>query len=129
MNYPSEYKYSKDHEWIKQDGDVFVIGITNHAQDQLGDVVYVELPETGDEKEKGDVYGVVESVKAVVDCYMPISGEIIEINEELENQAELINSDPHEAGWMIKVKPSDTSEVDGLMDAAAYKKYLAEVSE
>ena len=127
MKYPDDYKYSKDHEWLKADEDGFaLVGITDHAQSQLGDVVFVELPEVGAEFEKGDVFGVVESVKAVVDCYMPVSGEIVAINESLESEVEQVNMDPHGKGWMIKIRMSDPSELDDLMDAAAYESFLAE---
>ncbi|MBN1552267.1 glycine cleavage system protein GcvH [bacterium] len=127
MSYPSDYKYSKDHEYVNVVDDTFgIVGITDHAQEQLGDVVFVELPEVGKKLEKGDVFGVVESVKAVVDCYMPVTGEIVAVNEELESQAELVNSDPHSNGWMIKIKIEDLSELDQLMDKAAYENYLQE---
>lgn len=127
MKYPADYKYSKDHEWLKPvDDGMALVGITDHAQNQLGDVVFVELPEVGAEYEKGDVFGVVESVKAVVDCYMPVSGEIVEVNEALESAVEQVNMDPHGDGWMIKIRMSDPSELDELMDAAAYEAFLAE---
>ncbi len=126
MSYPANFKYTKDHEWLKITGSVGVIGITDHAQHQLGDVVFVELPEVGRKYEKGDVYGVVESVKAVVDCYMPVAGTIVKVNSALESQADLINSDPHGNGWMIEVELADLSEMQELMDSVAYEKYLAE---
>jgi len=127
VSYPKSYQYSKDHEWVKTDQDNSVtIGITDHAQDQLGDVVFVELPELNTSFEKGDVFGVVESVKAVVDCYMPVSGEIIGINDRLETEVELVNSDPHTDGWMIKVKLSNPDELDDLIDHVDYEAFLAE---
>ena len=125
MSYPTEFKYTKDHEWVSITGEIATVGITAHAAEQLGDVVFVELPETEDSFEKNDVFGVVESVKAAVDCYMPLSGEIAEINEELESAYETMNEDPHGAGWMIKIKFSDSAELDELMSAAAYTEYLS----
>ena len=125
MCFPKEYKYTKDHEWVSIDGEVVTIGISAHAAEQLGDVVYVELPEVDDSFEKGDVFGVVESVKAAVDCYMPVSGEVVAINEELESAYETMNEDPHGQGWMVKIKASDLSELDDLMDQAAYIEYLS----
>ena len=129
MNHPSNRKYTKDHEWIKIDDNTATIGITKHAADQLGDVVFVELPEIGRELSSGDVFGVVESVKAVVDCYMPVSGQIIETNDLLNSQVEIINTDPYEAGWMIKVSIPNPSEATDLMDASAYAVYLSEIGE
>lgn len=125
MSFPKEYKYTKDHEWVKIDGEIVTIGITAHAAEQLGDVVYVELPEVDDSFEKGDVFGVVESVKAAVDCYMPVSGEVSAINEDLESGYEIMNEDPHGQGWMVKIKASDLAELDDMMDQAAYVEYLS----
>ncbi len=114
-------KYSKDHEWIQIDNpDAAVVGITVHAQDALGDVVFVELPEVGASFAQGDVAGVVESVKAAADVYMPVAGEIVEVNEALRADPALANSDPLGAGWFFKVKLANTAELDGLMDATAY---------
>ena len=124
--YPDSYKYSKEHEWVSVDGDIATIGITNHAQDALGDVVYVELPEVGDAFGKEDEFGTVESVKAVSELYMPISGEVVEINESLEDEPEQVNSDPHGSAWMIKIRMSNASELDELMDAAAYEAFVSE---
>ncbi len=125
MNYPADFKYTKNHEWVHPtDENTVLAGITHHAQEQLGDVVFVELPQVGDNLAKDDVFGVVESVKAVVDCYMPVSGEILAVNSELETAPERINSDPHGDGWMIKVKISDPKELDGLLTAEAYMQYL-----
>lgn len=130
MSYPENYKYSKDHEWLKLEDDGHaVVGITDHAQHQLGDVVFVELPEVGAEMETGDVFGVVESVKAVVDCYMPVSGEIVDVNSRLESEVELVNTSPHEDGWMIRIKLASADEAASLMDKAAYENYLAESAE
>ncbi|MEO0003461.1 MAG: hypothetical protein RLZZ22_1153 [Pseudomonadota bacterium] len=113
-------KYTPDHEWLNVEGDVAVVGITHHAQDALGDVVFVELPEVGTTFAAKDVAGVVESVKAAADVYMPVNGEIIEINEALRDDPSLANSDPLGAGWFFKVKLSDLAELDGLLDETAY---------
>ncbi len=113
-------KYTPDHEWLKIEGDVAVVGITHHAQDALGDVVFVELPEVGQSYDQQAVAGVVESVKAAADVYMPVSGEVLEVNEELRNEPTLANTDPLGAGWFFKVKLSNPSEVDGLLDETAY---------
>lgn len=120
LNIPENAKYTKDHEWARVEGDIVAIGINDYAQDQLGEVVFVELPEIGDSFEKGDEFGTVESVKAVSEIYMPVSGEVIELNESLEDSPELVNTDPYEDGWIIKVKPADVSEMDKLMDRTAY---------
>jgi glycine cleavage system H protein len=114
-------KYQESHEWARQEGDLIVSGITDHAQDSLSDVVYVELPEVGSTLNKGEVFGVVESVKAASDLYMPVSGEIAEINEALVDTPETINTDPYGAGWLIKIKPSDPSEWDNLLSGAEYE--------
>ena len=125
MSIPSELKYTKDHEWVRVEGDTLVVGITQHAQDQLGDVVFVELPEVGATFEAGDTFGTVESVKAVSDLYAPVTGEITEVNSSLEDSPESVNGGPYEAGWMIKVKPSDSAQVDALLDAEAYAALIA----
>ncbi|MCM4155321.1 glycine cleavage system protein GcvH [Gramella sp. AN32] len=120
MNIPQELKYTKDHEWVKIDGDVATIGITDFAQGELGDIVYVEV-ETLDEKlDREEVFGTVEAVKTVSDLFMPLSGEIIEFNESLEDEPEKVNSNPYVDGWMIKIKMSDPSQVDDLLSAEAY---------
>ena len=116
-------KYSEDHEWIKVEGDIATVGITQHAQDALGDVVFVELPEVGKTYAQKDTAGVVESVKAAADVYMPVSGEIVEINQALADEPSLANSDPMGAGWFFKVKLSDASQLDALMDEAAYQSF------
>ncbi len=121
MNFPAELKYTKDHEWVKIDGDVAIVGITEFAQSELGDIVYVEIDTVGETIEQEEVFGSVEAVKTVSDLFMPLSGEILEFNENLEANPELVNSDPYGEGWMIKVKLSDASQVDGLLDAAAYE--------
>ena len=120
LNLPEDVKYSKDHEWTKLDNDIVTIGINDYAQDQLGEIVFVELPETGDTFDEGEEFGSVESVKAVSEIYMPISGEIVGINEELEDAPELVNESCYDKGWIIKVKPSDASQIDNLMDKTAY---------
>lgn len=121
MNIPAELKYTKDHEWVKIDGDVAIVGITEFAQSELGDIVYVEIDTVGETIEQEEVFGSVEAVKTVSDLFMPLSGEILEFNENLEANPELVNSDPYGEGWMIKVKISDASQIDGLLDAAAYE--------
>ena len=126
--YPENYLYSKEHEWVSVDGDVATVGITDHAQDQLGDVVYVEMPEVGNTFGANDEIGVVESVKAVAEVYTPISGEVIEVNSTLEDRPELVNDDPHGDGWMVKMRLSDTSELDTLMNAAEYQDFVSEHS-
>lgn len=120
LKLPDSVKYTKDHEWAKKDKDVVVIGINDYAQDQLGEIVFVELPEVGDSFSKGDEFGSVESVKAVSEIYMPISGEVVEINAGLEDAPELVNTSCYDGGWLIKVKPADISEMDNLLDKAAY---------
>jgi glycine cleavage system H protein len=116
-------KYDKEHEWIRVEGDEGVIGVSDYAQDQLSDVVYVELPEVGDVFEKGDVLAVVESVKAASDVYMPLAGEVLEINEELEDSPELVNQDPYGEAWFVRVSIANPAEVDDLLDADAYSAY------
>ncbi len=120
MNIPSELKYTSDHEWLKVDGDVAIIGITDFAQGELGDIVYVEIETEGETLDKGEVFGTVEAVKTVSDLFMPISGEVIEINEAIESEPELVNSDPYGKGWMIKVKVKDTSDLEALLSAEDY---------
>jgi glycine cleavage system H protein len=124
--YPSDYRYTKDHEWIKADGNNGTIGITDYAQAQLGDVVFVESPKIGAKLKSGQAFGTVESVKAVSEIYSPVSGEVTEINEALADSPETINSDPHNAAWLIKLRLDDPKELSGLMDAVAYQAYIAE---
>ncbi|RZS98861.1 glycine cleavage system protein GcvH [Aquimarina brevivitae] len=124
MNIPSDLKYTKDHEWIKIDGDVATVGITDFAQGELGDIVYVEVETVGEEMDQEEVFGTVEAVKTVSDLYLPLSGEILEFNEELENEPEAVNSDPYGDGWMIKVKIADSSQIDDLLSADAYKELI-----
>ena len=121
MSIPAELKYTKDHEWISIDGDIATIGITHFAQSELGDIVYVEVETVDETLEAEAIFGTVEAVKTVSDLFLPLSGEIIEFNEALEDEPELVNSDPYGAGWMIKLKISDTSEIENLLSADAYK--------
>lgn len=120
MSVPQHLKYTKDHEWVSVDGDIATIGITNFAQGELGDIVYVEIETVGETLAQEEVFGSVEAVKTVSDLFMPVSGEILEFNEALEANPELVNSDPYGEGWMIKVKMSDLSEMDALLSAEVY---------
>ena len=124
MSYPENLLYTEEHEWLLVEGDVATVGITWHAQDALGDIVFAELPEVGSELGTGDSAGELESVKAVSDVYMPASGEVLEINEALDGAEDALNSDPYGAGWMFKIRLSDASELDGLMNSEAYKAFL-----
>ncbi len=117
-------RYTKTHEWIRVEDDRGYVGISDYAQDQLSDIVYVEVPEVGDAFGKGEVFGVVESVKAATDCYLPVAGEIVEINEELADAPETVNRDPFGDGWFVQILIEDPDELDSLMDAAAYEKYI-----
>lgn len=121
MNTPSNLKYSSDHEWVKVDGNVATIGITDFAQSQLGDIVFVDIQTEGETLEAGEVFGAIEAVKTVADAIMPVSGKVIEVNTELEGAPEAVNTDPYGAGWMVKVELSNPAEVNALMDAAAYE--------
>lgn len=120
--------YTDDDEWIRVDGDEATIGVSDYAQDSLSDIVYLELPEIGESFEEGDAFGVVESVKAAADLYMPVSGEIIEVNEALLDEPEAVNEDPYGKAWMVRIKLSDKSQLDALMDADAYRAYCEERS-
>lgn len=121
MSSPTDLRYTKDHEWARVESDgVVTIGITDHAQDALGDVVYVELPEQGDSFDAEEKFGVVESVKTVSDLFAPIAGDVVDVNGDLEDAPETVNSDPYGGGWMIRIKPADASAIAGLLDAAAY---------
>jgi len=124
MNTPENLKYTKDHEWVSIDGDVATVGITDFAQGELGDIVYVEVETLEETLDKDEVFGTVEAVKTVSDLFLPLSGEIIAFNDSLESEPEVVNSDPYGAGWMIKIKLSDPSEIDGLLDEAAYKEII-----
>ncbi len=123
LNLPGDVFYTNEHEWAKAEGELVVIGISDYAQDQLGDIVFVELPEVGGSFEVGDEFGTLESVKAVSELYIPISGEVVAVNEALEDTPELLNEDPY-GGWIAKVKPSDSEEILGLLDCDAYLKIL-----
>lgn len=125
MNVPENLKYTTDHEWVSVEGDIATVGVTDHAQEELTDVVFVELPEVGREVSKGDAIAVVESVKAASDIYSPVTGEVTEGNAEAEGEPALVNTDPHGAGWIFKVRMSDPSELDGMMDAAAYRELIS----
>jgi glycine cleavage system H protein len=124
MNFPENLRYTKDHEWIRIEGDIAVVGITDFAQKELGDIVYVEVETVGKSLEAAEVFGTVEAVKTVSDLFMPLSGNIIELNPALTNEPELVNNDPYGKGWMIKVKPSNKSDLDTLMSAADYGKLV-----
>jgi glycine cleavage system H protein len=123
MAYPSDRKYTKDHEWIRVEGDTAEVGITQYAQEQLGDVVYVDLPDAGKAVTAGDSFGSIESVKAVSELFAPVSGEVVEVNAELREHPERVNKDPH-AAWMIKIRPSGKGDVDALLDSAQYQAIL-----
>lgn len=128
MDFPDELKYTEEHEWLLVEDELVTVGITDFAQDSLGDIVFVELPEVGTMLVAGKPFGVVESVKAVSDVYAPISGEVIEVNEELPDSPETLNTSPYEDGWMIKIKPSDLSQLDDLLDADDYADFVEEAS-
>ena len=121
MNVPAELKYTKEHEWIRVEGEEAYVGITDYAQSQLGDIVFVEVETEGDNLEAGDTFGSIEAVKTVSDLYMPVSGEVLEFNSELEDQPDLVNKDPYGKGWIIKVKIEAEAQLDGLLSADAYK--------
>lgn len=124
MDIPESLKYTTDHEWIKIDGNIATVGITDFAQSELGDIVYVEIETEGEDVEKGEVFGTVEAVKTVSDLFMPLTGTVEEVNTELDTAPELVNEDPYEKGWMIKIKLSDAAELDDLLSADAYKEVI-----
>ena len=124
MNIPAELKYTKDHEWVRIEGDIAVVGITDFAQSELGDIVFVDIQTDGEFVEKDEIFGAIEAVKTVADTLMPLTGEIIEVNPELEDAPELVNSDPYGAGWMIKIKFSVASEIDTLLSAKQYEEII-----
>lgn len=124
MTYPENFRYTKEHEWVHAEGDTATIGITFHAQHELGDIVYVDLPKVGTRAEKGRTFGSVESVKAVSDIYAPVSGEVIAINDELATAPEKLNADPHDSAWLIKLRITDAAELDGLLSSADYEAYV-----
>jgi glycine cleavage system H protein len=128
MSYPANYRYTKEHEWVNAQGDMALVGITDYAQHELGDVVFVELPKPGAKIEAGKSFGTVESVKAVSEIYAPVSGEVVESNDDLRNAPEKINSDPHGNAWLIKVKLANPADVNSLMDAKAYEAFIAAAS-
>ena len=125
MKFDTSCKYDQEHEWIRVEGDEGIVGISDYAQDQLSDIVYVELPEVGDTFERGDIFATVESVKAASDIYMPVGGEILEINELLADEPELVNQDPFGKAWFVRISIADPSELDDLMDAEAYEAFVA----
>lgn len=125
MNVPSNLKYTKDHEWVKLEGDIATIGITEYAQEQLGDIVYVDIESLDDEVEAEETFGSVEAVKTVADLFMPVAGTVTEANEALEDEPELVNSDPYGAGWMVKIKVNNVADVEALMSAADYEKLVS----
>ena len=129
MEFPEDLKYSKEHEWVLVEGNVATVGITDFAQDQLGDIVFVELPGVGDKVSKEDAFGVVESVKAVSDIYAPVSGKVLEVNDDLPENPEMINEDAYGDGWIIKIEMSDPEELQDLMTAAEYEEHVAEEKE
>ncbi len=124
MNFPENLKYSEDHEWVKIDGNIATIGISEFAQSELGDVVFIELPEVDDEIEKNDPFGTIEAVKTVSDMLLPISGKVVEINESLNDEPETINTEPYGKGWILKIEFSDKSELENLMDSKSYKEFV-----
>src|SRR5438477_7731041 len=126
--YPEDYRYTKEHEWVKPEGSVGVVGITDHAQNELGDIVYVDLPKIGAQIEKGKSLGSVESVKAVSDIYAPVSGEVIEVNELLTSKPEKLNEDPHGAAWLVKLRMIAPDEIKNLLTSLDYQKYISEES-
>ena len=126
MNFPENLKYTKEHEWVSIEGDVATIGITEFAQSELGDIVFVEIETEGENLDQNEVFGTIEAVKTVSDLFMPITGEIIAINNELEDAPESVNESPYENGWMVKIKASNLSQIDDLMDASAYKSLIGQ---
>lgn len=125
MNFPENLKYTKDHEWVRVEGDEAYVGITDFAQGELGDIVYIDIDSEGETLEQEEVFGSVEAVKTVSDLFMPLSGTVLEFNSKLEDESELVNSDPYGDGWMIKIKLSDPSQLDELMDAATYQNSIS----
>ena len=124
MNIKENYRYTKDHEWLNVVGEEAFIGVSDHAQGELGDIVFIEVPTVGEELEKGESFGTIEAVKTVADIFMPVSGEVIEFNDDLEANPELVNQDPYEKGWVIKIKITDPSEISELLDAAGYTAHI-----
>ena len=126
MNFPTNVKYTKEHEWIRQEGDVAYVGITDYAQEQLGDIVFVDMPTEGETLAADEVFGTIEVVKTISDLFLPVSGEILEQNEALADQPELVNKDPYGEGWIIKIKPDADADFDSLLDAEGYKALINE---
>lgn len=126
MNFPTNVKYTSEHEWIRLEGEEAYVGITDYAQDQLGDIVFVDVITEGETLEAGEVFGTIEVVKTVSDLFLPVGGEILEVNPELEEHPELVNQDPYGKGWLVRIRPTDVSEMDKLMDAEAYKQIINE---
>ena len=124
MNIPENLKYTKDHEWVRVEGDEAYVGITDYAQGELGDIVFIEIETEGEELAKEEVFGTIEAVKTVSDMFMPVGGEVLEVNEKLEESPEVVNNDPYGEGWLIKIKLTDAGELDELLDSAAYKNLL-----
>jgi glycine cleavage system H protein len=129
MNFPEDLKFSKEHEWVRVSGNIATIGVSDFAQDQLGEVVFVELPDEGEEFEKDDAFGVIESVKSVNDIYAPLSGKIVEVNDPVVDSPEIVNEDPYGEGWLVKIEVSDLKELGELMSAKDYEAYIKEESE
>lgn len=123
-NIPKDLKYTEEHEWLRVEGDTATVGITDYAQGELGDIVFLELPDKGDDFKQGDSFGSIEAVKTVSDLYAPVTGEIVDVNGRLDDEPELVNDAPYDAGWLIKIKMSDTGELDSLMDAGAYAQHI-----
>ena len=126
MEFPTNIKYTNEHEWIRLEGDIAYVGITDYAQQQLGDIVFIDVPTEGETLEKGETFGTVEVVKTVSDLFLPIGGEVMEVNSQLEEHPELVNQAPYGEGWIIKLKPTNTDEMNELLDAAAYKEIINE---
>ena len=126
MNFPTNVKYTNEHEWVRIEGDEAYVGITDYAQSQLGDIIFVDIPTEGETLEKGETFGSIEVVKTVSDLFLPIGGEILEVNPALEENPELVNKDRYGEGWIVKIKPTDVSEADDLLDAEAYKQLINE---
>jgi glycine cleavage system H protein len=126
MNFPQDLKYTNEHEWIRLDGDTAYVGITDYAQQQLGDIVFVDIPSVGDTLEAGDTFGTIEVVKTISDLFLPVAGEVLEQNEALADQPELVNKDPYGEGWLVKMKPADIGDLDDLLDAETYKGVISE---
>lgn len=129
MNFPEDLKFSKEHEWVRVSGNIATIGVSDYAQDQLGEIVFVELPDEGEEFEKDDAFGVIESVKSVNDIYAPLSGRIVEVNDPVVDSPEIVNEDPYAEGWLVKIEISDPKELSELMSAKDYEAYIKEESE